>query len=391
PLLEFTEPALMGAWAPLKEWIEKDREFLLWRQRLDDAIAQWRGAGRGNDLLLRGTVLARAQELAKDRSADLNYAEQAFIEESSLAENDRAEEEEKRRAREQAALTAAAGAARISKLGYLSLGILTFLIALVAMIVYFSSSGTNASAGPLGLRAIQFIDPDHGWIAGDIGAEGVIYRTDDGGRHWTSDPVPILPQSLSFVSSKQGWAAGYPGIAATSDGGVTWKKQPLLGGALHLTAIQMQRAGRLGWAVGWQGAVLKTTDAGLSWSRQVLPQAEDFTAVYFLDANVAWTVSEEGSVWSTADGGATWLKLAVGPKTPTGGPPLRSIVFLDRQHGWVAGTDGIFATQDGGGSWKQRVAASVLSMSFSDSNTGSAVGIGTILLTQNGGATWEGA
>jgi photosystem II stability/assembly factor-like uncharacterized protein/cellulose biosynthesis protein BcsQ len=392
PLLELADPALIEAWTPLKEWIEKDREFLLWRQRLDDAIAQWRGAGRGNDLLLRGTVLARAQqELAKERSADLNYAEQAFIEESSLAEIDRAEEEAKRRAREQAALTAAAGAARSSKLVYGSLGALGFLIALVALIVYLSISGSNASPGPLGLRAIQFVDPDHGWMAGDVGAEGLAYRTDDGGRHWTSHPVPILPQSLSFVSSKQGWAAGYPGIAATSDGGVTWKKQPLPGGPFHLTAIQMQRAGPLGWAVGWQGAVLQTTDAGLSWSRRSFPQAEDFTAVSFLDADVAWTVSEEGSVWSTTNGGATWLKLAFGAKTLSFGPPLRAVVFLDRQHGWIAGADGIFATQDGGGSWKQQAAASVLSIGFRDSNTGWAVGIGTILLTRNGGASWAGA
>ncbi len=83
--VELDDAVLVGDWAPLKDWVEQDREFLQWRQRLDDTIAQWRSSGAGGDLLLRGTVLQRAQESARTRAQDLNREELAFIAESYQA------------------------------------------------------------------------------------------------------------------------------------------------------------------------------------------------------------------------------------------------------------------------------------------------------------------
>jgi Mrp family chromosome partitioning ATPase len=112
PAVELVDAALLKAWPLLGDWIEEHREGMLWRQRLDDAIAQWRSAGRGNDLLLRDSLLARAQEMALSGLVDLNLAEQGFIEESSQAARERERAEEERKERERVALAAAAGAAR---------------------------------------------------------------------------------------------------------------------------------------------------------------------------------------------------------------------------------------------------------------------------------------
>lgn len=37
------------------------------------------------------------------------------------------------------------------------------------------------------LRAVSFIDPQHGWIAGE---RGIVLRTEDGGAKWLAKPLP---------------------------------------------------------------------------------------------------------------------------------------------------------------------------------------------------------
>ena len=50
--------------------------------------------------------------------------------------------------------------------------------------------------------------------------------------------------------------------------------------------------------------------------------------------------------------GGTWTAAATGDSFA--GVFLTAVDFLDEQHGWVAG-DGIFATSDGGATWKKVV------------------------------------
>ena len=71
--------ALIGSWSRLRGWLDKDLDFLFWRQRLRDPIQDWEASGYKNDFLLRGAPLRTAQQWAGDHGADLNEAEQAFI------------------------------------------------------------------------------------------------------------------------------------------------------------------------------------------------------------------------------------------------------------------------------------------------------------------------
>ena len=60
-VLEVAHEAIFRSWARLREWLEEDREFLLWRRRLDNACREWQRAGRDPGSLLQGPALAEAR------------------------------------------------------------------------------------------------------------------------------------------------------------------------------------------------------------------------------------------------------------------------------------------------------------------------------------------
>ncbi|HEV8691711.1 MAG TPA: toll/interleukin-1 receptor domain-containing protein, partial [Ideonella sp.] len=70
-------------------WIDEERDFLLWRQRLRTYLEGWEAAGRQTAALLRGSALEQAVRWMDERpAADLWPDERAFIE-ASLAEGTR--------------------------------------------------------------------------------------------------------------------------------------------------------------------------------------------------------------------------------------------------------------------------------------------------------------
>ena len=89
--IEVAHEALIRGWQQLREWLNSDREFLLWRQRLRTLADIWDGSGRSEGALLRDTLLTEAQVRSRGRTDDLNALELAFIRESELA-TERAEQ-----------------------------------------------------------------------------------------------------------------------------------------------------------------------------------------------------------------------------------------------------------------------------------------------------------
>ncbi len=64
-----------------------------------------------------------------------------------------------------------------------------------------------------------------------------------------------------------------------------------------------------GWAVGWNGTILNTTDGGTNW----IPQSSgteflDLHGVSFTDANNGSAVGEEGTILRTTNGGVTFVE-----------------------------------------------------------------------------------
>jgi tetratricopeptide (TPR) repeat protein len=77
--VELAHEALIQGWKRLVDWVDQQREFLLWRQRLGQSAVEWERTGRSGGALLQGPALNEALSWARTRSADLSEAEVAFI------------------------------------------------------------------------------------------------------------------------------------------------------------------------------------------------------------------------------------------------------------------------------------------------------------------------
>src|SRR5262245_31368075 len=84
---------LLRYWPRLQSWIREDREFLLWRQKLNIAIAEWRRLNEDAGALLTGAPLELAKRWRAGRADDLNENEIVYI--------NRCVDEDERRLRDQ--------------------------------------------------------------------------------------------------------------------------------------------------------------------------------------------------------------------------------------------------------------------------------------------------
>jgi photosystem II stability/assembly factor-like uncharacterized protein len=145
--------------------------------------------------------------------------------------------------------------------------------------------------------------------------------------------------------------------------------------------------GRHGWAVGDGGAVLASTDAGVTWTREESHTLFNLNAVWFTGANDGWAVGNGGMALHTTDGGANWT-----PEPTGASESLRDVFFAYPDTGWAVGTAGaILRTVDAGVTWQKQnpTTAPLNAVAFAGTQLGWAVGDnGTILGTVDRGVTW---
>jgi photosystem II stability/assembly factor-like uncharacterized protein len=191
---------------------------------------------------------------------------------------------------------------------------------------------------------LSFPDAHHGWIManvhGFLGSETLdLFGTTDGGLTWTRlasaetptgtpGPLPFAGDKfgIAFRDDHTGWLACTCGLLRTDDGGRTWQGQalPLLPMVAEARGLEFFPAQFFGPGNGLfvllretlQGDLLvyRTHDGGSTWQRgAVLPFAQVATSptTYggfvwgFADAAHGWVI-EQGQFSSTADGGASW-------------------------------------------------------------------------------------
>lgn len=106
--VQISHEALLAAWPRLRDWVVEDRQGLLVRKQLDDAVRYWLANQRSGDDVLRGGRLVSVQAWAQDRD-DLTAAEREF-----LAASNRAQQKATRRLR---ALVAGLAVGLVAALG----------------------------------------------------------------------------------------------------------------------------------------------------------------------------------------------------------------------------------------------------------------------------------
>jgi len=206
-----------------------------------------------------------------------------------------------------------------------------------------------------------------------------------GTTNWLTD--------IHFTDEMNGWAVGWSGtILHTSDGGALWTSQTS-GVSSALQSVYFTDS-MTGWAVG--GSILHTTDGGVNWSEQVSPFGWFGTyleSVYFINDQIGWAAGSDGGAGQairTVDGGQTWLVSSV---QPTHG--IQGMTFVDELKGYAVGgpfiTSGrIYATVDGGDTWYQISSGNWIYRDVSCYGTQRCrvVGHPGTLYTEDGGETW---
>jgi len=97
--VEVIHEALIQNWGELQAWMNTDRVFRAWQERLRGAKKQWEATNKDSGSLLRGAALAEAEERLSERPEDLIY-EAEFIQQSIQEQKRLQQEKEARRRRD---------------------------------------------------------------------------------------------------------------------------------------------------------------------------------------------------------------------------------------------------------------------------------------------------
>lgn len=229
-----------------------------------------------------------------------------------------------------------------------------------------------------GPGSIDFVDPINGWATVGLGAAAgssamAVLRSVDGGASWsrvadTGDPTTASPgaSGLAFSCDKSAaafgsktlgllpveCAGGPPYIYRTHDGGVHWTSISLpnlapiasFGEVEFLSATDVVLIGNY-YSARPAPTILVSHDAGITWQAYSLPGSG---SVDFESASSGWQLGNP--IQATEDRGQTWHPLAVPP------PPFKtsdmSLQDLGKGTAIAWSTAAIYRTDDGAATWQ---------------------------------------
>jgi formylglycine-generating enzyme required for sulfatase activity len=94
--VEVSHEALIRQWQRLQGWLNEDREFLLWRERLRGRVNDWQQNKQDEGTLLRGALLVEAQRWLTQKADMLTDEEKDYIRHSAEARERAAQAEQQR-------------------------------------------------------------------------------------------------------------------------------------------------------------------------------------------------------------------------------------------------------------------------------------------------------
>lgn len=227
-------------------------------------------------------------------------------------------------------------------------------------------------------------------------------------QSWMQEEIPTNNKmnAVGFTTDNlTGWAFGdstigvtfqYGTIYKTTNQGFTWSEQNMGTDSIKIIDCHVFSTSSVVGVGKFQttgdGAIIRTTNGGLTWDRDTNSIPERLFDVEFEDANNGWIVGRNGYIGNTVNGGVTWASQTSGT-----GEDLFSISFSSTMNGWAVGADGgsggtILHTTDGGTTWNSQSTASsgdLLGIYAVNADTAYAIGqSGLILFTSDGGSNW---
>ncbi len=254
------------------------------------------------------------------------------------------------------------------------------------------------------LNAIQFVDSDLGFVAGD---NSTLIKTVNGGQSWKSvvDSGDVNFLDVFFINEQTGFMTKRDSVMKTTDGGLNWISTCLCHSSYYFFPKYLHFINDSTGFIGNTGGLyyFKTTNAGATWdSVAITPAIEGFGlwAIKFLDENTGFITgsvdnssSNTNYILRTSDGGATWQEVYTDPFNY-----VHDFYFFDAQTGFatghkVMGDNMILRTIDGGLTWHETnmpyTFIKLTAPSFLDNGSGLCVGAyGQILKSINWGQDW---
>jgi photosystem II stability/assembly factor-like uncharacterized protein len=188
------------------------------------------------------------------------------------------------------------------------------------------------------LYSIYMVSPSEGWAVGgefvastNINGNTVNVSPKSGtilhysGGKWIDQLVNQPLFSVSMVSAKDGWAAGYNGELLYYDGS-TWTQVTVPTSAV-LRGVFMLSA-KDGWIVGYGGTILHYN--GGKWTSVNSPTNANLRSVYMTSAKDGWAVGDAGTLLHYVKG--QWM-LTKSATTSI----LNSVFMLSSNEGWAVG------------------------------------------------------
>ncbi|MBA4318026.1 MAG: hypothetical protein C0412_06475 [Flavobacterium sp.] len=242
------------------------------------------------------------------------------------------------------------------------------------------------------------------------------------------NPKPSSNNGLGihFVSSNIGYIINSNEILETLDSGISWQKKQNISSGTDLKFYNT-----IGFIVGNNGYVLKSSDSGKTWSQIFTVFSGNFNTVNILNESEI-IISSSNSIIKSSDGGVTWISMSIPNstvnkscfvtslighaacnngtmlKTVDGGinwystqssnvipSNLFTVYFINQNIGFYTKEHGdMYKTIDGGETWTKvnGIGDAIYAFSFVNENVGYVTGdSGVLFKTIDGGNTWQWA
>ena len=148
---------------------------------------------------------------------------------------------------------------------------------------------------------------------------------------------------FDFADDMTGYACGYLGnVIKTTDGGQNWFA--LNTGVKHWL-FEVKCINKDTVIIVGQGSSIRTTNGGLNWNTFTISSSPLYD-IYFLDNKTGFVAGEVGRVYKTTNSGWNWLQLAQASSSL-----LLRCYFYNEQIGMLTGRNCVYLTSNGGQSW----------------------------------------
>ena len=194
-----------------------------------------------------------------------------------------------------------------------------------------------------------------GYAAGEF---GTLLRTNDGGSSWTTvrtgESIDFL--EIDVIDADSVVVASECAVRRTDDGGRTFRRLPFAasserGCSRRVVSVSFSfPTADVGYLLTTDGAVLRTTDGGRSFSSRAVPQGGGLTALMFRNATEGLATTTGGDIFRTTDGGSSWSREFDGDVALNGGR------FIGAQAVAVGAGGRFLVSSDGGDTWTRPAA-----------------------------------